>query len=64
MPRPEMTPAIARAIGLDAGNASMRAAGRTAWNEQDQDAATAAYIAAMRLVPAPNAKPDPPNHPK
>ncbi len=31
--RPTLTPEIARAAGQDAGNASMRAAGRSVWNE-------------------------------
>lgn len=34
-----LTPALARAAGTDAGNRSMRAAGRTVWNEQDLEAA-------------------------
>lgn len=39
MPRPNLTPEIARAAGWDAGNRSMRAAGRTRWNEDDWNAA-------------------------
>jgi hypothetical protein len=42
-----ITYAVAMAAGLDAGNANMRAAGRTEWNEEDWD--VAADIAA-RLV--------------
>jgi hypothetical protein len=45
-----MTKDIARAIGLDAGNASMRRAGRSQWNEDDFNAASAAYQRAMRLI--------------
>jgi hypothetical protein len=35
MKRPRMTRAIAYAIATDAGDRSMRAAGRTAWNDED-----------------------------
>jgi hypothetical protein len=35
----EMTYQIAHAAGWDAGNRSMRAAGRTKWNEDDWNAA-------------------------
>lgn len=38
-----LTPALARSAGYDAGNRSMRAAGRTVWNEQDLAAATAEH---------------------
>lgn len=34
-----LTYAVAHASGMDAGNRSMRAAGRTKWNEDDYDAA-------------------------
>lgn len=34
-----LTPELARAAGWDAGNRSMRAAGRKAWNEEDYQAA-------------------------
>ena len=34
---------IARAAALDAGNRSMRKAGRTSWNEQDRNVAIAEY---------------------
>lgn len=37
------------AIGRDAGNKSMRAAGRTVWNEDDRDAA---HDAVAKLVGA------------
>jgi hypothetical protein len=39
---------IAMAAGRDAGNRSMRAAGRTSWNEDDYDAA--ARLAARLLT--------------
>lgn len=35
------TPAIARAAGHDAGDRSMRAAGRRRWNQDDWNAAAA-----------------------
>lgn len=35
MSQPTMTYALAMACGRDAGNASMTAAGRTAWNRDD-----------------------------
>lgn len=35
----KLTPGVIGAATLDAGNASMRAAGRTAWSEEDYDAA-------------------------
>ncbi len=38
-PKPTLTMEIARALAWDAGNRSMREAGRTAWNEQDYAAA-------------------------
>ena len=52
-----MTKKIAYAIGLDAGNRSMRAAGRSAWNEDDFNAASEATAAAfpnhdVRTIPA------------
>jgi hypothetical protein len=46
----KMTRSIAYAIGLDAGNASMRAAGRTVWSEDDFNAASAATARALELV--------------
>jgi hypothetical protein len=45
-----MTNALARAIGMDAGNASMRKAGRSVWNEDDFNAASEATQAALGLV--------------
>ena len=48
---PAMTADIAYAIGLDAGNRSMRAAGRLYWSRDDYIAALAAYSAAMGMVP-------------
>lgn len=45
-----MTTKLAYAIGLDAGNASARAAGRTVWNEEDYNAASDATCAALALV--------------
>jgi hypothetical protein len=35
-----LTPALAKAAAMDAGNRSMRKAGRVAWNEDDFDTAT------------------------
>lgn len=54
-----MTKALARAIGLDAGNRSMKRGGRLKWNEEDSNAATDAYMRALALVPvrAPDAPP-------
>ena len=45
----DLTPAIIRAAATDAGNRSMRKAGRTAWNEDDWNAAAAEFD---RLTPA------------
>jgi len=39
---PVMTSGMATGVGMDAGNKSMRAAGRTAWNEDDANAASGA----------------------
>jgi hypothetical protein len=39
MPRMPMTQEIARAVAWDAGNASMRTAGRRAWSEEDYNIA-------------------------
>ena len=36
-----LTEALARAAGMDAGNESMRKNGRTVWNEDDYNAASA-----------------------
>jgi hypothetical protein len=44
------TQAVAHAVGWDAGNSAMRAAGRTAWNEDDWDAACDAFDRLMRLA--------------
>jgi hypothetical protein len=41
MARITMTYQLANAAGMDAGNRSMRKAGRTAWNAEDYDAACA-----------------------
>ena len=38
-----VTPGLAWAAGRDAGNRSMRAAGRTVWNADDYDAAQETY---------------------
>jgi len=42
--------AIARAAGRDAGNRSMRAADRSAWNEDDWAAACDTFDRLMRLA--------------
>lgn len=47
--RPELDAQTLNAIGRDAGNKSMRAAGRTSWNEDDRDAA---HDAVAKLVGA------------
>lgn len=39
MPAPTLTKALAYAAAMDAGNRHMRKAGRTAWNEDDYNAA-------------------------
>jgi|GEM_PF-2995952 len=41
---------IAHAAGWDAGNRSMQDGGRTAWNEDDWNAACEVYDRLMRLV--------------
>ncbi len=46
----ELTPDVVKSAATDAGNRSMRAAGRKAWNEDDYKAATAEYT---RLNPSP-----------
>lgn len=43
--------ATARAAGWDEGNRSMRAAGRTAWNEDDWDAAARVVRQYIEAVP-------------
>lgn len=50
MARPTLTPALAHAASTDVGNASMRAAGRTSWSQDDYDAAVDEY---HRLMPEP-----------
>lgn len=45
-----LTPDLAKAAGLDAGNRSMRAAGRTVWNEEDYDAASQELTRLMRKI--------------
>lgn len=47
----EMTYELAHAISLDAGNRSMRAAGRFTWNEEDRDVAVAIF---NKCLPAEN----------
>ena len=44
-----MTYSLAMALGRDAGNRSMRKAARTAWNEDDRNAAVAAFNKAMGI---------------
>ena len=46
------TQAIAHAVGWDAGNSAMRAAGRNAWSEDDWNAACDAFARLMRIVDA------------
>jgi hypothetical protein len=48
MPLFKMTRELAGAAGMDAGNRSMRAAGRTAWNDDDLEAAR---VELMRVYP-------------
>lgn len=52
MPKPVLTKEIVYAAAADAAQRSMRAAGRTAWNEDDRAAADAEM---SRLVPTPEA---------
>lgn len=47
---PVMTLALARSVGQDAGNKSMRKAGRAAWSADDFDAACEAMQRALRLI--------------
>jgi hypothetical protein len=42
---------LARAIGRDEGNRSMRVAGRNRWSREDYDRAEAAFSECMTLVP-------------
>lgn len=46
----KLTKAMVYAAGRDAGNRSMRAAGRTEWNEDDYNAAAAEFARLMRLL--------------
>ena len=50
--RPQMTYALAHAASMDTGNRSMRAAGRTAWNEDDYNVSVKEFD---RLFPDPYA---------
>lgn len=45
-----MTLQLAYALGRDAGNKSMRQAGRVQWNEDDFNAASAATQEALALL--------------
>jgi len=54
MSKPQMTTELARAAATDAGNRSMRAAGRSKWNQDD---AIAAHREFSRLNPAVNILP-------
>ena len=45
-----LTKAMCYAAGQDAGNRSMRAAGRVEWNEDDWNAAAAEFARLIRLV--------------
>lgn len=47
MSRPVMDYKLAHAIGWDAGNASMRKAGRTVWSEDDYNASVEAMNACI-----------------
>jgi hypothetical protein len=49
MPKLVITYEIARAIGEDAGDSAMRSAGRTAWSEDDYNAAVEAFNTAYPL---------------
>ena len=46
----ELTYNLAMAAGQDAGNRSMRKAGRTQWNDDDWDAAAAETQRLIRLI--------------
>ncbi len=46
----EPTPTLAHAAGWDAGNRSMREAGRTEWNEDDWNEAARIYT---KILPEP-----------
>jgi hypothetical protein len=61
------TEKLALAAGLDAGNRSMRKAGRTSWDVSDWDVATAEYMRVRATIPpevkpAEAARPDPVRH--
>lgn len=45
-----MTVALARSVGQDAGNKSMRKAGRSVWSAEDFDAACEAMRKALLLI--------------
>ncbi len=46
----KMTKAIMYAAGRDAGNRSMKAAGRTKWSRKDFNAAAAEFARLVKLV--------------
>lgn len=49
-------PAVAYSVGLDAGNRSMRRAGRDRWNHEDWNAAVQAF---RKVSPAPEREGEP-----
>jgi hypothetical protein len=49
---PELTPALARAAAMDAGNAHSRRHGRHVWNEDDHAVATATLVRLMTAIHA------------
>jgi hypothetical protein len=51
MARTDVTTSIAYAAGLDAGNRSMREAGRTKWSPEDAERASEATQRLLSLVP-------------
>ena len=51
MPRLTLTESSAHAIGWDAGNAHMRAAGREHWDESDYAAACAKWVEMAGYIP-------------
>jgi hypothetical protein len=46
-----MTDKIVRAASQDAGDRSMKKGGRTKWNEDDWNAASAEYTKLNKLIP-------------
>lgn len=45
-----LTPELARAASMDAGDSNMRKHGRSTWNQDDADVATDKLVALMQVI--------------